>query len=85
MKSAVHTHGPQKGANRGVLKVAPKQWPVLMHRELKNSSCTFCMIRIAILLIHNSTYYYNSTTVYSCIIPGWYTGDGTWVVITKYQ
>ena len=36
MWSAVYTHGLPKAAKRGVLKVGPKQWPVLMHRELKN-------------------------------------------------
>ena len=35
MQSAVHTHGPQKAAKRGVLKVGPEQLRFSVHQELK--------------------------------------------------
>ena len=35
MQSAVDTHGPQKAARRGVLKVGPEQLRFSVHRELK--------------------------------------------------
>ena len=38
MQSAVHAHGPQKAAKRGVLKVGPEQLSFSVHRELKKQN-----------------------------------------------